>query len=84
MKKILTLAAIATIFAFNFANASTANGGKKITGAKGKTNTSKSAKTQYTKISAKTFSIKKMQDTKDILMPLGTPSVADYFTTTAS
>jgi hypothetical protein len=85
MKKILTIAAIATIFASNFANASTiitANGGKVIFSAKVKT--SKSSKAHYSKIYAKEFSVKKMQDTKDILMPIGSQPVADYFTTSAS
>jgi hypothetical protein len=69
MKKILTLAAIAIIFASNFANASTltmGNGGKTIfTSVK----TSKNVKS-HVKISAKEFSIKGMQDTKDILMQI--------------
>jgi len=67
MKKILTLSAIAIIFASNFANASTlstGNDGKIIV--KTQVKTSKGTKT--TKISAKEFSIKGMQDTKDILL----------------
>ncbi len=63
MKKILTLVAIAIIFASNVAIASTltiANGGKTIfTTVK----TPKSTKS-YVKISAKEFSIKRMQDKK--------------------
>jgi hypothetical protein len=78
MKKILALALVA-IFASTFANASTGMGGKTHCRAAVKT-----TKTHFSKISVKSFSIKKMQDTKDILMPLGTPSIADFLTNTAS
>jgi hypothetical protein len=57
MKKILTLSAIAIIFASGFANASTV-----------KIKTVKATKIHYTKLSVKGFSIKGMQDTKDILL----------------
>ena len=64
MKKILTIAAIA-ILASNFASASNMTGGKMIINFH--TNTSK---VHYTKISAKQFDIKNMQDTKDILFSI--------------
>jgi hypothetical protein len=69
MKKILTLSAIAIIFASNFASASTltmGNGGRTILNT---VKTSKSVKS-HVKISTKEFSIKGMQDTKDILMQI--------------
>jgi hypothetical protein len=65
MKKILTIATIA-IFAVNFANASNVKGGKVNTSAKVKTTHIK-----YVKLSAKDFSVKNMQDTKDMLMQSG-------------
>jgi hypothetical protein len=66
MKKILTLAAIAIIFASILANASTLTTGncvKTISGATIKASIMGS-KTHFTKISAKEFSIKGMQDSK--------------------
>ena len=63
MKKILTIATIA-IFAVNFANASNVKSGKVATKATVKTS-------KHAKISAKEFSVKGMQDTKDMLMSSG-------------
>jgi hypothetical protein len=81
MKKILTLAAIAILLASNFANASTVSTGNGVKiNFKAQVKTSKSVKAHYTKISAKEFSVKKMQDTKDILMPIAPRLIADYST----
>ena len=64
MKKILTLAIIAAL-ATDFANASNVGGGKTAA----KTSNTKSNTVKYVKFTTKDFSIKKMQDTKYILMP---------------
>ena len=67
MKKILTIATIA-IFAANFANASNVKSGKVATKAAVKT-------TKHVKISANEFSVKGMQDTKEMLMSSGASNV---------
>lgn len=65
MKKILTLT-IAIIFAANFANAATLTNGNKT----GKTKAAKTTSVKFVRLTKKDFCIKKMQDTKDILLQL--------------
>jgi len=64
MNKIITLTIIAAL-ATGFANASNVGGGKTAA----KAANTKSNTVKYVKFTTKDFSIKKMQDTKDILMP---------------
>ena len=78
MKKIFTIAAATVLFAANVASASNMTGGKMIISFH-----TQSAEVHYTKISAKQFSVKNMQDTKDILFQI-TPAASVSTTTTTA